>query len=193
MREDWYLQKCVSLPGPRYTPFWILEEKLTIIREIRIPQIKTLRNTKNKIGNNTVDFLSFLDWGETQSTWYVSHYGLLYQSQMLDDDDNDCRAISGMRIGRGNQSTQRKLAPVPLCPPQIPHDLTRAWTWAAMLGSWWLRAWAMPWPKEYCSRMKCDRIKKTGILKYQSNGKWSVRISLSWWKDSVLYIPERSP
>jgi hypothetical protein len=29
-----------------------------------------------------------------------------------------------MGIGRGNRSTQRKPAPVPLCPPRIPHDLT---------------------------------------------------------------------
>jgi hypothetical protein len=29
-----------------------------------------------------------------------------------------------MRIGRGNRSTRRKLAPMPLRPPQIPHDLT---------------------------------------------------------------------
>jgi hypothetical protein len=28
-----------------------------------------------------------------------------------------------MRIGRGNRSTRRKPAPMPLCPPQIPHDL----------------------------------------------------------------------
>jgi hypothetical protein len=33
-----------------------------------------------------------------------------------------------MRIGRGNRSTRRKPAPVPLCPPQIPHDLTWART-----------------------------------------------------------------
>jgi hypothetical protein len=31
-----------------------------------------------------------------------------------------------MRIGRGNRRTWRKPAPVPLCPPQIPHYLTRA-------------------------------------------------------------------
>jgi hypothetical protein len=30
--------------------------------------------------------------------------------------------IGGMRIGRGNRSTQRKSASVPLCPPEIPHD-----------------------------------------------------------------------
>jgi hypothetical protein len=47
--------------------------------------------------------------------------GLLYQPRMLDDDDYG--AVGGMRIGRGNRSTRRKPAPVPLCPPQIPHDL----------------------------------------------------------------------
>jgi hypothetical protein len=40
-----------------------------------------------------------------------------------------------MRLGRGNQSTQRKPAPVPLCPPQIPHDLTWTQSQAAAVGS----------------------------------------------------------
>jgi hypothetical protein len=52
-----------------------------------------------------------------------------------DDDDDECEAVGGMRIGRGNRSTWRKPTPVPLCPPQIPDDLTRARTWAAALGS----------------------------------------------------------
>jgi hypothetical protein len=34
--------------------------------------------------------------------------------------DYDDGEIGGM-IGRGNRSTRRKPAPVPLCPPQIPH------------------------------------------------------------------------
>jgi hypothetical protein len=34
-----------------------------------------------------------------------------------DDDDDECGAVGGMRIGRGNRSTRRKLPPVPLCPP----------------------------------------------------------------------------
>jgi hypothetical protein len=34
-------------------------------------------------------------------------------------DDDECEAISGMRIDKGN----RKPAPVPLCPPQNPHEL----------------------------------------------------------------------
>jgi hypothetical protein len=46
--------------------------------------------------------------------------GLLYQPRMI--GDGDCGEIGGMKIGRGNQSTRRKPAPTPLCPPQIPHD-----------------------------------------------------------------------
>jgi hypothetical protein len=46
--------------------------------------------------------------------------GLLYQPRMIDDD---YAANGGMRLGRGNWSTRRKPAPVPLYPPQIPHDL----------------------------------------------------------------------
>jgi hypothetical protein len=38
-------------------------------------------------------------------------------------------------IGKGNRSTQRKHVPVPLCPPQIPHDLTQAGTQFAAVGS----------------------------------------------------------
>jgi hypothetical protein len=35
-------------------------------------------------------------------------------------------AIGGMRIGRGNRSTQRKPTPAPLCPPQNPTWQTRS-------------------------------------------------------------------
>jgi hypothetical protein len=38
-------------------------------------------------------------------------------------------------IRKENRSTQRKPAPVVLCPPQIPHDLNSARTRAAALGS----------------------------------------------------------
>jgi hypothetical protein len=37
--------------------------------------------------------------------------------------DYDDGEIGGMMIGRGNQSTRRKPAPMPLCPPQTPHAL----------------------------------------------------------------------
>jgi hypothetical protein len=37
---------------------------------------------------------------------------------------NGYGTVGGMRISRGNQSTQRKPVPEPLCSPKIPHDLT---------------------------------------------------------------------
>jgi hypothetical protein len=43
-------------------------------------------------------------------------------------DDDDCGAICGIKIGRETRSTLRKPAPVPLYPPQIPHDQSRART-----------------------------------------------------------------
>jgi hypothetical protein len=49
-------------------------------------------------------------------------FSLLYQPQMI--GDNDYGAIGGMRIDMGNWSTRRKPSAMPLCPPQIPHDLT---------------------------------------------------------------------
>jgi hypothetical protein len=52
---------------------------------------------------------------------------LLYQPRMIDE----CGAVGGMRIGRGNRSTRRNPVPVPLCPPQIPHELTWGGTRAA--------------------------------------------------------------
>jgi hypothetical protein len=58
---------------------------------------------------------------------------VLCQPQMI--DDGDCGAVGGMNIGRGNRSTRRKPAPMPLCPPQIPHGLTRARTRATAVGS----------------------------------------------------------
>jgi hypothetical protein len=54
--------------------------------------------------------------------------------------------FGGMKIGRGNRSTRRKPAPVPLCPPQIPHDLTWTRTRAVAVGSQRLTAWAMARP-----------------------------------------------
>jgi hypothetical protein len=68
----------------------------------------------------------------------------LYQPQVI--DDGDCGAIGGMKIGTGNRSTWRKPPPVPLCPPQIPHEQTQAGTWVAVVGSQWQTAWAMAWP-----------------------------------------------
>jgi hypothetical protein len=49
--------------------------------------------------------------------------------------DCDDGKFGGMKIGRGNRSTRRKPAQVPLCPPQIPLDQTRSRTRAAAVGS----------------------------------------------------------
>jgi hypothetical protein len=59
-------------------------------------------------------------------------FGLLYQPQMIDDERG---AIGGMWIGRGNRSSRIKPASIQFCPPQIPHDLTRARTRATTVGS----------------------------------------------------------
>jgi hypothetical protein len=75
----------------------------------------------------------------------IAATGLLHQPQMI--NDSHCGAMGGMRIGRGNRNTRRKPAPVPLCPPQLPHYLTRARTRAAAEGSRRLTAWAMARPK----------------------------------------------
>jgi hypothetical protein len=58
-------------------------------------------------------------WDKVPCTATTS--GLLYQPQMIGEDD--CGAIGGMKIGRGNRSTWRKPAPAPLC-PQFPLDRT---------------------------------------------------------------------
>jgi hypothetical protein len=73
-----------------------------------------------------------------------------YQPQLIADE---CGALGGMRIGRGNRSTWRKPASVLLCPPQIPHDLTWAQTRATEVGSQRLTAWAMAQPQ--CFRNWC--------------------------------------
>jgi hypothetical protein len=45
-------------------------------------------------------------------------------------DDAEYGAVHGM-LGRGNRSSWREPAALPLCLPQIPHYLTRARTRAA--------------------------------------------------------------
>jgi hypothetical protein len=48
-----------------------------------------------------------------------------------------------MRSDKGNQNAQRKPAPLPLCPPQIPDDLIWDQTGVASVGSWRLATAAM--------------------------------------------------
>jgi hypothetical protein len=62
-------------------------------------------------------WLFFLVRWDCESTWYCTSPRWL----MIVTG-----AICGMKIGRGNRSTWEKPLPVSLCPPQKPHDLTRA-------------------------------------------------------------------
>jgi hypothetical protein len=105
---------------------------------------------KNFTVNNVMYFLllSLVGWDSPLCTSATT--GLLNQPQMI--DDGDCGAIAGMKIGRGNWSTRRKPASVPLCPPQILHDLTWARTRAAAVGSQRLTAWAMTRPCQLCKK-----------------------------------------
>jgi hypothetical protein len=59
-------------------------------------------------------------------------FGLLYQLRMTGDERGE---VCGMRIGRGNWSTMKNPAPVPLSLPQITHDLTWDRSWAAAVES----------------------------------------------------------
>jgi hypothetical protein len=45
-------------------------------------------------------FYYYYWWGGTRSLGTVATSGLLYKPQMIDEDD--CGAIGGMKIGRGN-------------------------------------------------------------------------------------------
>jgi hypothetical protein len=57
-----------------------------------------------------------------------------------------------MRIDKRNRSTRIKLAPASFC-PQIPHDLTRARTRTAAIGSRRLTAWAMARPIQMLQKL----------------------------------------
>jgi hypothetical protein len=52
-------------------------------------------------------FFFYYWWGGTKSLGTAATSGLLYKPQMI--DEGDCGAIGGMKIGRGNRSTRRKL------------------------------------------------------------------------------------
>jgi hypothetical protein len=85
--------------------------------------------------------------------------GLLYQARMIDDD-------YGMRISRGNRSTRRKPAPVPLCLPQISHVLTWDPTRVAAVGSQRLSAWAMARPLGNTLLISCRHSSSFFLVAY---------------------------
>jgi hypothetical protein len=89
-----------------------------IISQVRFPV-----NAWCGITDGQVLSFSFFSWGGVR----LSPLGTLATSWPIVQapaDDDECGAVGGMRIGRENRSIWRKPAPVPLYPPQIPHDLT---------------------------------------------------------------------
>jgi hypothetical protein len=72
--------------------------------------------------------------------------------------DYDGGEISRMMIGKGNRSTRRKPAPVPLCPPQTPHP-ARTRNRVTAVGSQRITAWdtARPWGSS-CSLCVCVNV-----------------------------------
>jgi hypothetical protein len=50
--------------------------------------------------------------------------GLFYHDDDDDDDDDECGTVSGVRIRKASENTRRKLASVPHCSTQNPHNLT---------------------------------------------------------------------
>jgi hypothetical protein len=67
--------------------------------------------------------------------WKRDHYSKASKRLNVSalDDDEDDGAIGGM-CRRGNRSTRRKPAALPLCPPQTPHDQARAPNRATAVG-----------------------------------------------------------
>jgi hypothetical protein len=108
--------------------------------------------------------------------------GLLYQPQMI--DDGDCGAIGGMRIGRGNRSTRKESASVPLYLPQIPYDQTRSRTRTCVVESQRLTAWAMARPEDILSLIT-RKSQTLSLLLYRGITVWYVHESMSHWLRSA--------
>jgi hypothetical protein len=76
----------------------------------------------------------------TKSTITTAIYWTFYQLWMIDGDE--CGATGTMNEWQRNRSTRRKPGPLPLCPPQISHDLSRDRTRTSAVESRRLTAWA---------------------------------------------------
>jgi hypothetical protein len=102
--------------------------------------------------------------------------------------DYDVGEIGGM-IGRGNRSTRRKPAPVPLCPPQTPHA-ARTRTRTAAVGSQRLTAWATARP----SRSACCSLRAGflfGLFLYPEDGDDMFLRNIPWISTDYGVISEK--
>jgi hypothetical protein len=81
----------------------------------------------------------------------------------------------------------KKSAPMPLCPPQIPRDLTWDRTWAAEVVTRWVTSWATARRSHFLSKAFQVRRPRATIYVWSICllfGKHWIRISV--WKPAVL-------
>jgi hypothetical protein len=64
-----------------------------------------------------LNFLFYIIINLSRMRLSQSTTGPFYHHQITRIDNGDCGVIGGMKIGKGQRSTRRKLAPVQLCPP----------------------------------------------------------------------------
>jgi hypothetical protein len=86
-------------------------------------------------------FFFYYWWGGTKSLGTAATSGLLYKPQMIGEDD--CGAIGGIKIGRGNRSTRRKSAPAPIVHHKSHMTRPGLEPRTAAVGSQRLTAWSM--------------------------------------------------
>jgi hypothetical protein len=90
-----------------------------------------MRTTEGNELCSGVHFLGGVGWSGTEFIIIEAATGLTYHPWMIMDDDkcpdemyDECGIISGI-LRRGSRSTWRNPVSVPICAPQIQHDLSR--------------------------------------------------------------------
>jgi hypothetical protein len=105
-----------------YNAMWSVESILTFRRNMSHPSwAPKNKPSKKQVANRAV----FFNWYRGDGV-QLGPLGTSATNRPIIPAPGDYEAgeFGGMITGRGNRSTRRKPAPVPLCPPQIPHDLT---------------------------------------------------------------------
>jgi hypothetical protein len=114
----------------------------------------------------SAEFFSLVSWDRMR----LSPLGTLatnWPTVPAADDNDECGAVGGMRSRMGNQSTRRKPAPVPLCPPQIPRDLTWARTRNAAVGS----STQLPHSRYGCYRWRLTMLEREAVRRRYGFGR----------------------